>query len=226
MDYDLGDGIVSQTDDLLTVTTSESLQSPGVEELPENADLKETNLNQPGASVNLSFESDSMHQITTGPRTDSSDQPGTSQTLSVEASSLKSHSFPSTSALLIQNPRLGVTLDAEDQSSSHSIPSNLSAPALDRAVPKTKRGQHNLHSLLHFVALTEKARVSKKEDFTKHHVMNVSAFSFHKVTYPYCLICSYGYIKPVIIDVYNLKPLGLLYFLRVIKRLALLLFFL
>jgi len=174
MDYDSGNGIVSQTDDVLTITTSESLQSADLEELSESTRLKETNLNQPTTSENPAFEPDSMHHTAPSESADSMNQPGTSQGLTVEPTTLFSHSLPSTPALLIQKSRPGVTLDSEDQSSSHSIPSNLSAPALDRAVPRSKRGKHNLHSLLHFVATTEKARVSKKENFTKDHVMNVS----------------------------------------------------
>ena len=173
MDCESDSGVVTQTDDILTVTTTDSLQSPGPEHT-ETFGVRDTNLNQTATGKTLDFSPDPLAQDDRNESAASLNESSTSQRFPSETSSSFSRSLPASRALPIQEPRTSVTLDSEVRSSSQSIPTNLGAPVLDRAVATPRREKQNLSNLLSFVAHTEKARITKKDNFAKDHVMKVN----------------------------------------------------
>ena len=155
--------IVEQTDDILTVTTTDCSAEAHHESESATANnfVKETNLSELSNSTVEATHCSS-----------SQDQPSTSQTVE-HTMSMHSNSLP-TSAILIRKPHSRKTLDSESQTSPHSIPTNLAMPVLDKAVTKTKRDKETLRKLLHFVAMTEKEKIKNKDAFVIENIMVVS----------------------------------------------------
>ena len=159
VDYNVSHDSNDTMDDILTVTTT----------LPDDtfADESEATLEAlPGKETNLNGACDSCaSDVVTVTRLH--DRVSIADDASQEENVLSAAQGSATTAIAVPKPaeRLA-TLEEADRPSTSSVPVNFTSPVLDRTIPRSKQDRENLHRLLHFVAMIEKAKLDDKEGHT------------------------------------------------------------
>lgn len=162
MDYCPGDNEAEPADDFLTITTTFDCTTSGSESnsSPELLPVKETNLN-------TTNEESSELAITRSVSTENISSTSSSQGHSGDVNR------PSSVA---QNIPERVS-EAADQQASSSYPNSSTSTSQGKA-SKVRRDKDNLHELLRFVAVTEKAKLTNKNAFTKDCISEVRIIAF------------------------------------------------